>query len=190
MSQPEFARTIWVNGDTPPDITTAGNVWTSGSGAPVASGITAGDMYLRTSNGAVYRWNGSAWSVVANLTGPSGYSFEYDFAQDGGAVGSIPLRGTDLPQYFVVTDVSVDCKTAFTSAGSATTAFTTGQSAGDVQAVTAFDDGGNLGSSVRVIGVTVNKKMTAARTPALVVAAAALTAGKFVLHARGWQGTV
>jgi hypothetical protein len=51
-----------------------GGKWTTGAGTPSTGGSEVdGDMYLNTSNGDVYRHNGTIWgSVVDNITGPPG----------------------------------------------------------------------------------------------------------------------
>lgn len=50
----------------------AGAVWRSGSGVPSNGTGVDGDYYLRTSNGDVYLRSSGTYSVVANLTGPTG----------------------------------------------------------------------------------------------------------------------
>lgn len=111
----------------------------------------------------------------------------YDFAVHGGAIGNINLGVEDqLPSGAVVVDGFIDVITTLTSGGAATIA-TQIEAAGDVVAATAVATwtagrknilpspaSGSVTASTRV-------KTTAARTPAVVIAAAALTAGKFDL---------
>jgi hypothetical protein len=128
------------------------------------------------------------------LTGYRMYRFEYSFAVDGGAIGSINLRGVQgspnrVPSGFVVLDSVIEVLTALDSGGSATAALTL-NSAADVLAVTAFGSA-PWSSTGRKAGVPVSAatsvKTTAARRPQLVVADAALTAGKFRLTLLGYQ---
>lgn len=53
---------------------TRGSKWTNGAGAPTHLGTEIdGDIYLNTSNGDIYRNNGSTWgSAIDNITGPTG----------------------------------------------------------------------------------------------------------------------
>lgn len=111
----------------------------------------------------------------------------YDFAVHGGAIGNINLGVEDqLPSGAVVVDGFIDVITTLTSGGAATIAAQI-EAAGDVVAATAVATwtagrknvlpspaSGSVTASTRV-------KTTAARTPVVVIAAAALTAGKFDL---------
>jgi hypothetical protein len=63
-----------------------GATWSSGSGAP--SGGADGDLYLRTSNGDVYERSGGSWSVIANLTGPTGLTGDNKILWGGAAGGT------------------------------------------------------------------------------------------------------
>lgn len=50
-----------------------GNGWYSGNAYPtVGSVYRAGDLYLNTATGDVYRFNGTIWSLMGNLMGPKG----------------------------------------------------------------------------------------------------------------------
>ena len=53
---------------------TNGNRWYTGRVTPSITDAIAGDMYLNTANGNVYRYTGTAWSLIGNLTGPQGES--------------------------------------------------------------------------------------------------------------------
>lgn len=50
----------------------AGSVWRSGSTVPSNGTGLDGDFYLRTTNGDVYQRSGGTYSVIANITGPTG----------------------------------------------------------------------------------------------------------------------
>ena len=63
-----------------------GTTWRSGAGVPSNSLGSEGDYYLRTANGDVYQKASSAYTVVANLTGPAGAD---------GAVGETGPAGAD-----------------------------------------------------------------------------------------------
>lgn len=64
---------IWMqaNGYAGP-VGQCGATWTTGSGVPIAPGVTVDDLYLNTLTGDVYRWSSSAWAIVANIVGAVG----------------------------------------------------------------------------------------------------------------------
>ena len=113
---------------------------------------------------------------------------EYDFAIDGGLVSSITLRGIGalgaaLPIGAVITGGYIDVITQLT--GGASTIAIQSEAAGDIVAATAVaswtagpknilpaDTSGSVTASTRA-------KTTAARNLVVVIAGAALTAGKF-----------
>lgn len=109
----------------------------------------------------------------------------YDFAVDGGAVGTIPLMGaTNIPSGATIMGGFVDVHTQLTSGGSATIAVQV-NAANDILtavAVASWTAGvknilpapttGALTASTAV-------RTTAARDISVVIATAALTAGKF-----------
>lgn len=110
---------------------------------------------------------------------------EYDFAIDGGAVSTIALRsisGGPIPLGAVILDAVIDVITAIVGAG-ATAALQT-EAANDVVSA-AVVSGAPWSTTGRKAGIPLSAatslKTTAARTPALVVTAAVLTAGKFRL---------
>lgn len=108
---------------------------------------------------------------------------EYDFAVDGGAIGSIPMRGGTatlgggLQSGAVVMSGYIEVDTPLTSGGAATVAVTS-EGAGDIQAA-AVVTGAPWSTTGRKAVTFTGAKMTANRTPTVVVAAFALTAGKF-----------
>lgn len=106
----------------------------------------------------------------------------YDFAVDGGNAGTIVLRSDDgpLPLGAVVTDGYLDILTACLSATG--TMALQAEAAADILAATA-QAGLTLGrkSIIPVATGATAVKTTAQRYPALVIATAAFTAGKFVL---------
>lgn len=109
--------------------------------------------------------------------------FEYDFARDGGAVGTIAMRGDGLPDDAVITSGMIHVVTAVTSGGSATVALHL-LSAGDILAATAK---ASLTLNALIDTVPVGTAATSIRTtsaglvPTVTIATAALTAGKIVL---------
>lgn len=114
---------------------------------------------------------------------------EYDFAVDGGAVGTIVLRsapgdsnGNEIPAGSVILGGYIEVDTALTSGGAATVAVTA-ESAGDLQTATAIsgDPWSSTGRKDVAPDMTGSAtiKTTARRSLAITVAAAALTAGKF-----------
>lgn len=121
------------------------------------------------------------------------FKFVYDFPVSGGAIGTINLvddmgNPAALPSGFLVTRSFLEVVTAPTSAGAATVAATTGETAADILAATAKASvTGNLDGVSD--GVAANfKQMTAARVPSIVVAVAALTAGKINVYVEGVYG--
>jgi hypothetical protein len=115
--------------------------------------------------------------------------FDYDFAVDGGAVGTINMRpygGTQpqIPAGAIIDRAMLEVLTIPTSGGAPTLACQV-EGAGDVQAAAAIS-GAPWSSLGRKNGTpqaaATSVKTTAARTPALVVATAALTAGVVRLY--------
>ena len=109
--------------------------------------------------------------------------FEYDFARDGGAVGTIAMRGDALPDDAVVTNGKIQVQTALTSSGSATAAIQL-LSAGDVLAATAkasFTANAILDIVPVSTAATCIRTTSAGLVPSIVIAVAALTAGKITL---------
>lgn len=109
---------------------------------------------------------------------------EYDFAVDGGAVSTITLRSDDveIPNGSIIVGGLIEVDTALTSGGAPTVAVQA-EAAGDIQAAAAIS-GAPWSSTGRksvvpaFTGAT-SVKTTAARKPAIVIATATLTAGKF-----------
>lgn len=72
-----------------------GATWYTGSGAPGNGSGVDNDLYLRTSNGDVYKKTSGSWSVVANITGPQGPSGATGAAGATGPAGANGTNGTD-----------------------------------------------------------------------------------------------
>lgn len=115
----------------------------------------------------------------------------FDFAVDGGAVSTITIRSNDgpIPTGAVVEGGYLDVLTALDSGGSATAALQV-QAANDTINAAAFGGApwSTTGRKDIIPDFTGSSmlKTTADRSPAVVIATAALTAGKFdlVLHYR------
>lgn len=114
---------------------------------------------------------------------------EYDFARDGGAIGTISLKDINdtnkalsLPSGAIVTKSYTDVQTACTTSASGTVALTTGETAADIMAATAAASVTGILAGVSVGTAATMKKMTAARTPSVVIATGAITAGKFRVY--------
>ena len=114
---------------------------------------------------------------------------EYDFAVDGGAIGAITLRSNDgpIPAGSIIERGYLDVITLTTSGGAATIAGQA-EAANDLFAATGvatFAAGTRRNilpapaSGSATAGTQV--KTTAPRSPAIVIAAFALTAGKFTV---------
>lgn len=109
---------------------------------------------------------------------------EYDFALDGGAVGTIILRSDDgpLPPGAIVMGGLLEVDTALTSGGAATVAVQV-ETAGDIQAAAAvsgapWSTAGRKSIAPNFTGAA-SIKTSVARNPAMVIGTAALTAGQF-----------
>jgi hypothetical protein len=110
----------------------------------------------------------------------------YDFAVDGGLVSTIVLRSDDgdIPNGSVIEGGFIDVQTILASVGAPTGALQA-EAAGDLQAAAAFNGApwstvGRKSIIPAFTGAT-TVKATAVRNPAFVIAAAALTGGKFDL---------
>jgi len=129
---------------------------------------------------------------TGNGVGKSIYQFVYSFADLGGATGSIPLTQINgpLPNNFVVQNAFIDVISGLTGGAGSTGALTTGQSAGDLVIATVIAGApfSTTGPKVTVplLGTIATWiKTSAQRSPALVVAVNAVTAGKFNLWVEG-----
>ena len=141
-------------------------------------------LTLDTSDKLYKVGTGSAKSVL---------QFVYDFSVLGGATGSIPLTQINgpIPNNFVIQNAFIDVITGLTGGAGATGALTTGQGAGDLVVATlaAGAPWSTVGSKVTIalLGTIATWiKATSSRSPALVVAVNALTAGKFNLFVEGY----
>lgn len=171
-----------------------GLTWRSGNIAPDNAVGANGDYYLILTTGVVYQRSAGVYAVVANLKGSKvSYKFVYDFAVLGGATGSIALTQVDgpLPDKFIMQNVLLDVITPLGTGGAATAALTTGQGAGDLVAATLvagvpWSTAGLKVTTILLGTIATLIKATAQRSPALVVAIAALNAGKFNLFVEGY----
>lgn len=119
-------------------------------------------------------------AIIEGTTNLKTLVASYDFAVDGGALGTITLRGDNgIPAGSVITGGFVDVETACASA-TGTMALQV-ESAGDILAATAAA-GLTAGrkSVVPASGAT-STKTTVARSVQVVIATAAFTAGKFTV---------
>lgn len=125
-------------------------------------------------------------SVIEGTKGLKEWKGSYDFAVDGGAVSTITLRSNDsaIPVGSVIEGGYVDVTTALTSGGAGTAALQVEGAADTVAAAAVSGAPWSTTGRKSVIeaftGAT-TVKTTAARKPAVAVATAALTAGKFDL---------
>jgi hypothetical protein len=117
------------------------------------------------------------------------YVGEYDFAVDGGAISTIPLRAGagsqgPIPNGAVILGGYFEVLTAFTT-GSAAQAALTAESAADLQAAAVVSGApySTLGQKSVVPAFTgaASIKTTAARSPSIVISVGTITAGKLRL---------
>ncbi len=122
--------------------------------------------------------------IMEGTRGIKEWKGEYDFAVDGGAVSTITLRSDDggLPAGAIVEGGLIEVDTILTSGGAPTVAVQA-EGAGDIQAAAAISGApwSTTGrkSVVPVFTGATTVKTTIVRNPAIVIATATLTAGKF-----------
>jgi hypothetical protein len=117
----------------------------------------------------------------------------YDFAVDGGAISTIPLRSNDgaIPAGADIISGDLDIQTTFTSGGAATIRGDS-EGAGDLfaaSAVAGFTAGRKNvlpADTTGSVTAATSVRTTVARVPALTIAAFALTAGKARLRLK-WR---
>lgn len=107
----------------------------------------------------------------------------WNHSRQGGAVSTINLQTVDgaackLPNKAVVVKTWLDEVTDVTSSGAATMTFSTGQSAGDIKASTAYAGLSGIMNGLTDWTAASAIKMTAERTPTVAIGASAVTAGK------------
>lgn len=121
------------------------------------------------------------------------YKFTYDFAVLGGAASTIALTAADgvLPNNYVIQNVFIDVVTGLTGGAGSTVALTTGQAANDLVVATVaagapWSTAGIKATLVLLGTIATLIKTTSTRSPAIVVAVTALTAGKFNVFFEGY----
>jgi len=122
---------------------------------------------------------------IPQSTTNKSYAVSYDFALQGGAIGSINT-GIFVPAGAHVTRAYVEKVTAFTSGGSATVALSL-VSAGDLLAAVAYNNAiftAAIGTAIPTgtPATFVKNTATTEKQITLDVATAALTAGKYTIH--------
>jgi hypothetical protein len=122
----------------------------------------------------------------------SSFKFVYDFTVNGGSTGSIPLTQINgpLPTNFIIQNAFIDVISGLTGGAGSTGALTSGQGAGDLVVATLIAGVPYSTTGVKVtiplLGTIATWiKTSAQRSPALVVAVNAVTAGKFNLWIEG-----
>ena len=108
----------------------------------------------------------------------------YDFAVDGGATGTLALRGdSTLPSGVIITNALLIVDTAVTSGGAGTVGISS-EGASDIQSAAAVSGApwSTTGAKrATLTATTAPITTTAARTLSAVIGTAALTAGKFTV---------
>lgn len=109
---------------------------------------------------------------------------KYDFAVQGGAIGTVNLVGGNgkpvvLPNKAIVVDCIIDVVTPATTSASGTIALSTGQGAADLKAALAAASYTGRVACVPVGTAATAIKLTADRTMTATIATGAITAGKF-----------
>ena len=119
--------------------------------------------------------------IIEGTTRPKSVTAAYDFAVDGGATGTITLRGDNaIPAGSVITGGFIDIETSCASATG--TIAVQAEGAGDILATSleAALTSGRKSVVPAGTGAT-SVKTTAARNIKIVIATAAFTAGKFTV---------
>jgi len=113
---------------------------------------------------------------------------EWDFAVDGGDIGSITLRGDKIPNNAIIQNAWFEVLTTLTSATDAATGALSVESANDLFSALAISAGANAFDAGLHQGVPDYAavadwvKTTADRFPAFAIAVEAVTAGKLALY--------
>lgn len=136
-------------------------------------------------------------SVLGGMGNKVTFVYEYDFAVDAGAIGTITLRapgqtvgqtGPVMPTNFILANAFVDVITAFTGA-TAQMALSV-QTAGDLVAATVVTGAPysttGIKATVPVWTAAAAIKLTASRQPTAVITVAGVTAGKFRVYIEGY----
>lgn len=162
------------------------------------------DQKYQWQDGATGLWiavtdEGSAVSTTTTFLNQKTQRFYYDVATDGGAIGTVTLRGGTIPSGAKIVSYCTDQTVAFASAtGAATIGLSVEPGTGDLQALatdittymgtTLFAAGspvstnnGVLVSAANSTGLTAPIKTTAARSVVMTIALETVTAGTLEL---------
>src|SRR5262245_42989942 len=126
-------------------------------------------------------------AVISGTQTMKTYSGEYDFAVDGGAIGTITLRASQgssgpIPSGSIIYEAFLEVDTLFTTGSAAQAALSSGEGAGDLQAATVVS-GAPYSTTGRkaltpVFTAATFIKTTAERSPTIVISVGTVTAGK------------
>lgn len=72
---PYILNGFWWVGNTNTNVVAKGNEWFSGNDVPTSQGVN-GDLYLRTTNGDVYKKENGVWGIITNIKGQQGIQGE------------------------------------------------------------------------------------------------------------------
>ncbi len=153
-----------------------------------AAALDGTELVELVQSGANKRTTAQAIADLAGSTVPNVevYKFLYSFAVDGGAVGSVVMRGTALPTDFIFRTAFIDVTSVFGSAGVALAALSIAEL--PLQLVNATSPGSSPWSSLGIHECQPSTvKFTAPRIPELAISGAALNAGVFNLYVQGVQ---
>ena len=156
-----------------------------------AATLTGAEMVEVVQNGVNVRTTAQAVANLAGAVTTTTYKYLYSFGVDGGGTGTLVLRQDNgaLPSGFIIRTAWIDVLTILGSAGAATAALSTTQSAADIVAVTAFGSAPWASTGLKpclpITQLPAGLKLTAQCSPVLVIAGAALNAGVFNLYVQG-----
>jgi len=158
---------------------TAFTISAAEANAAASSGVTAAEYNeLDASDMAVYSESSAHIPRILQAT--------YDFAVDGGTIGTIPL-GAAVPNNCIILGGIIDVQTTCTSAGAdAGTGAIQCMAANDIVTATAISAGGNiwdqgLHAIIPVFTAATAIKTTSAGSVGFVIGSQNWTAGKFTL---------
>lgn len=166
------------------DLVDTSGVDTRDTIAPITTGRT--DILAVGANAAIGTPVTSYNGITATLK--QSLAVHYDFATDGGAIGTITLRGAVLPANAIITNAWLEVTTGFlpttvsTISLGLTAAATALRSAAVATSAPALDAAARVGVIAPQTPASFVAKASTNRNFIATIAAGAFTAGAFILH--------
>lgn len=173
----------------------------------MAGRFEPGSLYYDTDLGVQLVWTGTAWQLADGSTalGDSGYGLhrltwykaQYDWAVDGGAIGTItPAKTVTLPVGFIIYGGLLEVLTAANASSAVPTIGVSSQGAGDLVAAAAYSGAPWSTTGIKALipvmtaASAVQIATTAKQVKVVIAVSANLTALKFNVHIAGFLGGV